>query len=878
MKYFLGLLKFLLIFTIIGILAGMIIGYAGYVYFSKDLPDVTRLKDVRLQTPMQVLSSDGELIATFGEYRRLPLKYEDIPPVVLNAVIATEDSRFYEHFGVDPVGILRALYIAVKTHNFSQGGSTITQQVAKNFFLTPERSIGRKIREMILAIRMEKELSKEEIIALYLNMINFGSRAYGIGSAAYTFYGKEAKDLTLSEAALLAGLPNAPSAYNPIYHPNKALHRRNWVLHRMLNQEFITQAEYEQAVSEPLNVGYFVPKISFSAPYVAEMARQFMYDKFGDSAYTDGYKVYTTITKANQEAANHAMNENIINYDIRHGYRGPEKTLWNSGEKAWNDDEIQKALSSYSCYQEICPAVVIEANPEFAKAKINNGTTITLDRNSIKWARAFINDNQQGPLPTSVSAVVKTGQQIWVKQQNQNWMLSQIPAINGAVVSINPENGEIKALTGGFDYGLSKFNRATQAIRQIGSTIKPFIYSAALNKGLTLATVLNDAPIMRSNAGSEAWRPKNSPPNYAGPLRLRIGLNMSKNVMMVRTIRAIGVDYAANYLERFGFPHDNISRNESLALGSASFTPLQVARAYSVIANGGYLITPYLIDRIEYSEGGVIYQHQPEIACTNCVTESSYSNGNADTANLDNVENVAQSSELDEPEQDKLRADDGILLPKSDIPFKQLINPDGTVNIDKTKQLQSQGPTYAPHVISSENAFLIRDALKSTIWGDRDNQWRGTAWRSRSLGRHDIGGKTGTTNLSKDVWFAGYGPNLLTTVWLGFDDHRRELGKARRDIFNDKSASVSEGGAISAGPIWNDYMKVVLKNVPEKKEIIPPSIISVLIDKKTGLLAPQPNSNAIPEYFIKGTEPTKYATKEVGTKVTDAQGVTSELF
>ena len=238
----------------------MIIGYAGYVYFSKDLPDVTRLKDVRLQTPMQVLSSDGELIATFGEHRRLPLKYEDIPPVVLNAVIATEDSRFYEHFGVDPVGILRALYIAVKTHNFSQGGSTITQQVAKNFFLTPERSIGRKIREMILAIRMEKELSKEEIIALYLNMINFGSRAYGIGSAAYTFYGKEAKDLTLSEAALLAGLPNAPSAYNPIYHPNKALQRRNWVLHRMLNQEFITQAEYEQAVSEPLNVGYFVPK------------------------------------------------------------------------------------------------------------------------------------------------------------------------------------------------------------------------------------------------------------------------------------------------------------------------------------------------------------------------------------------------------------------------------------------------------------------------------------------------------------------------------------------------------------------------------------------------------------------------------------------
>ena len=347
---------------------------------------------------------------------------------------------------------------------------------------------------------------------------------------------------------------------------------------------------------------------------------------------------------------------------------------------------------------------------------------------------------------------------------------------------------------------------------------------------------------------------------------------------MVRTLRAIGVDYAAKYLERFGFPHDNISRNESLALGSASFTPLQVARAYSVIANGGYLITPYLINKIEYSEGDLIYQHQPEIACKDCLIESSYKNENAETANLDNVEKVAQSNEQEEPEQEKLRAEDNMLLPRADIPFRQLINPDGTVNVDKTTISKQDEPTYAPHVISNEVAFLIKDALKSTVWGDRDNQWRGTASRSRSLGRHDIGGKTGTTNLSKDVWFAGFAPHLMTTVWLGFDDHRRELGRARQNIYNDKAPTTGEAGGNLANPIWNNYMQQILKDVPEESEIKPASIISVLIDKKTGLLAPQPNSHSIPEYFIEGTEPTKYATKEVGTKVTDEQGGTAELF
>lgn len=876
---FLRILKFLLKFFAGCVLLGMITAIIGYYHYSQDLPDVTRLKDVRLQTPMQVLSSDGELIATFGERRRIPLKYDDIPPVILNAVIATEDSRFYEHHGVDPIGIIRAMYIAFRNHSFSQGGSTITQQVAKNFFLTPERSLGRKIREMILAIRMEKKLTKQEILALYLNMINFGSRAYGIGSASYTFFGKEPQDLTLSEAALLAGLPNAPSAYNPIYHPEKALLRRNWVLHRMLDQDLITQEQYDSAIDEPLNVGYYVPKIAFSAPYVAEMARQFMFDKFGENAYTDGYKVYTTISRLNQVTATEAIHNHLIDYDIRHGYRGPEKVLWSANEKAWDKAAILKALSNFMCYQEICPAVVTDTTEQEAQALLANGEEITIQYDGVKWARPYISDNRQGAMPKTVSEVLHAGQQIWVKKQDDQWLLSQVPNINAAFVSIQPEDGKIKALIGGFDYNLSKFNRATQAIRQIGSTIKPFIYSAALDKGLTLATILNDAPIMRSNAGSEVWRPKNSPAKYEGPLRLRVGLNKSKNVMMVRTIRAIGIDYAADYLERFGFPHDNISHNESLALGSAAFTPLQVARAYSVIVNGGYLISPYLIERIEYSEGDVIYQHKPEIACNDCLTELSYKTDENSSANLDNVENIAQSSGSEEPETNKLESNDNMILPNINLPFEHLINPDGSVNTETESLIKNEdGPVYAPHVISSENAFLIKDALKTTIWGDRDNQWLGTAWRSKELNRHDIGGKTGTTNLSKDVWFAGFGPKLMTTVWIGFDDHRRQLGRARKNIYNDKSSAFVEAGGNTANPIWNDYMKVVLKDVPQEKELQPSSIISVLIDKKTGLLAQEVNSNSVQEFFIKGTEPTKYPTKEVGTQIIDQHGNTSELF
>lgn len=842
----LKILKFFLKIFFALFICGLIIGIAGYAYYSKDLPDVATLKDVKLQTPMQVLSKDGELIAIFGERRRTPLQYNQIPPQVVNAVIATEDARFNEHFGIDPIGIMRAMYIGVTQHGFSQGGSTITQQVAKNFFLTPEKSIARKVKEMILAIRMEKELSKEEIMTLYLNMINFGSRAYGVGAASYTFFGKTPDQLTVDEAALLAGLPNAPSAFNPIAHPERALTRRNWVLGRMLDQSYITQAEYNEAIKKPLNVSYHEPQIEFSAPYVAEMARQFMYDKFGENAYTDGYKVYTTISKTDQVAANEAVQKHIVDYDIRHGYRGPEKELWQKNETPWNAEQIQAILNKYPCHVGMCPAVVTESNDTQATAVLTDKSNITINFQGMKWARRFISDTRQGASPKKVTDVLKAGQLIWVKKNNDIWELAQIPAVNAALVSLDSDNGAIKAIVGGYDFNLSKFNRATQALRQLGSNIKPFIYTSALEQGLTMATLLNDAPIVRTT-GSVTWRPKNSPPTYAGPLRMRIGLGMSKNVMMVRALRAVGLNYAATYLERFGFPKENISYNESLALGSASFTPLQVARAYSVIVNGGYLIKPYLIERIEYDDrNGVIYQHQPLIACHDC--------DNDDIAigtmpvSLDNVENESNESGNEEPEQANLNPEDNLILPD--------INGENSTNVT---------PKYAPHTVNSGIAFIMKDGLRSIVFGGSD--WNGTAWRVKALGRKDVGGKTGTTNASKDVWFSGFGGNIVTTVWMGFDDHRRELGRTYR----------AEAGAVTANPVWVDYMKVALQDVPIVQDKQPANVVSVTIDQRTGLL-PQSGSKTMSEYFIKGTEPTTYATQEVGTSVTDSQGGTTELF
>jgi len=828
--------------------------YGLYKYIEPQLPDVNTLKDVRLQTPMQVYSAEGDLIAQYGEMRRIPLSLQQVPPEMVKAFIATEDSRFYEHHGVDPIGIFRAASVALVSGHASQGASTITQQLARNFFLSPERSLMRKIKEAFLAIRIEQLLNKDEILELYLNKIYLGYRAYGVGAASQVYFGKPVNELSLSEMATIAGLPKAPSTFNPLYSHSRAVARRNVVLARMLDQHYITQQQYDEARNTPLVSTYHGPKIVFAAPYLSEMVRQEMVKRYGNNAYTDGYKVYTTVTRRLQQSAQEAVQNNVMAYDMRHGYRGPTSVLWKVGEPAWGQAQIVKALKDLPLYGPLHPAVVTHVQSDEATVMMKDGSNVSLTMAGVRWARAFKSDTAQGPTPKSITQVLQPGQQVWVRQVGETWWLGQVPDVNSALVSLDPANGAVRALVGGFDFNQSMFNRATQALRQVGSNIKPFLYTAAMDRGLTLASILNDVPISRWDAGAGAdWRPKNSPPTYDGPIRLRQGLGQSKNVVMVRAMRAMGVDYAAEYLQRFGFPAQNIVHTESLALGAASFTPLQVVRGYSVMANGGFLIDPYFISKIENEQGQTVFEEKPRIACPQCNLPVIYGETKKALAlNAESVENVAPSAQqqnqtVPQPELEQVPA-----------------------------QPQSGGEQlYAPHVINTPLSFLIKSALNSNIFGEPG--WMGTGWRAgRDLKRNDIGGKTGTTNSSKDAWFSGYGPGVVTSVWIGFDDARRDLGRSTLSGAIPDQISGYEGGAKSAQPAWDDFMKVALEGVPVQPLTPPEGIVTVTIDRSTGKLA-NGGGNTRQEYFINGTQPTEYSVHDAGTTIMD-NGESHELF
>ncbi|WNN44644.1 peptidoglycan glycosyltransferase/peptidoglycan DD-transpeptidase MrcA [Winslowiella toletana] len=846
--------KYFLILAVCCILLGAGSVYGLYKYIEPQLPDVNTLKDVRLQTPMQVYSAEGDLIAQYGEKRRVPLTIEQMPPEMVKAFIATEDSRFYEHHGVDPIGIFRAASIALMSGHASQGASTITQQLARNFFLSPERTLMRKIKEAFLAIRIEQLLNKDEILELYLNKIYLGYRAYGVGAAAQVYFGKNVDQLTLSEMAMIAGLPKAPSTFNPLYSHDRAVSRRNVVLARMLDQNYISQSQYNEARNEPLVASYHGPEIVFSAPYLTEMVRQEMIKRYGENAYTDGFKVYTTVTRRLQTAAQESVRNNVMAYDMRHGYRGPSNVLWKAGEAAWDNTEILKTLKALPVYGPLIPAVVTAANNDEATVLMRDGNSVSIGMAGMRWARPFKSDTQQGATPRSVTQVVQPGQQIWVRKVDNDWWLGQVPDVNSALVSLNPKDGAVRALVGGFDFNQSKFNRATQALRQAGSNIKPFLYTAAMDRGLTLASILNDVPISRWDAGAGSdWRPKNSPARYDGPIRLRQGLGESKNVVMVRAMRAMGVDYAAEYLQRFGFPAQNIVHTESLALGSASFTPLQLVRGYAVMANGGFLIDPYFISKIENEQGDVLFEVKPKVACPECNLPVIYGETKKALAmNEDSVENVAVSQE-----------NRNVAVPQP-----QLEQVPGGQPQQDGEQL------YAPHVINTPLSFLIKSALNSNIFGEPG--WMGTGWRAgRDLKRNDIGGKTGTTNSSKDAWFSGYGPGVVTSVWIGFDDHRRDLGRTTASGAIPDQISGYEGGAKSAQPAWDSFMKSALDGVPVEPLTPPEGVVTVNIDRSTGKLANGGNSRA--EYFIDGTQPTEYSVHDVGTTLMD-NGESHELF
>ncbi len=730
-----------------------------YLYLESQLPPVDSLKTVHLQVPLHVYTQDGFLIQEYGEKRRIPLHYEEIPQTLVRAVLATEDQRFFEHPGVDIMGLGRATIRMIKTGTKSQGGSTITMQVARNFFLSRKKTFLRKFNEILLAIKIDRELSKEKILELYLNKIYLGNRAYGVGAAAKVYYGKDLKDLTLAELAMIAGLPQAPSTQNPIVDPIAAKKRRDHVLERLLEEKYITEPQYQAAIKEAITAKYHGANIEVSAPYVAEMIRQSLYDHFGAQAYTKGYNVYTTIKGPLQLAANDVVTANLLAYDLRHGYRGPVARARLIDMKT--PKSIHKLLAPYPFIANMQAALILKVEDKEVSGITGQGQNFTIDWPGLSWARPALKKGWVGKAPSSAKQILKMGDIIYLRQQNEHWQLAQIPQVEAALVALNPNNGSLEALVGGFSFQKSKFNRATQSERQPGSSFKPFIYAAALNKGYSLATIVNDAPVVVDDPSqANLWRPHNVNLSFNGPTRLKDALVHSRNLVSIRVLDDIGFDYAIDFLTQFGFRKQRLPKALSLALGSLTVSPLDLTAAYAVFANGGYKIEPYLIDHITDNDGKILLQAKPSLVCDDC-----------DIAKMD-------------------------------------------------------PSTLAPRVISADIAFLMNSALKDVIQ-------QGTARAAISLNRHDIAGKTGTTNEQIDAWFAGFNRNLVVTTWVGFDSPQ----------------SLHEYAANLALPMWIDFMKIALNKLPEVELAQPENVVAVPIDPLTGLLAKYKKANAIIEYF-----------------------------
>lgn len=613
------LLKFGLVLGLLGGIAATIAAVTAYYYIKPNLPDIEELRTIQLQVPLRVYSEDRKLIAEFGEKRRSPATFEELPERMIQAFTAAEDAAFFSHPGVDIRGLARAGVSLALTGQRKQGGSTITMQVARNFYLTRKKTYLRKLYEIFLALDIEQKLSKQEILALYLNKIYLGHRAYGVGAAARVYYGKTLAELDLPEIAMIAGLPKAPSAYNPLSNPPRALSRRNYVLGRMLELGYISAEEYAQAAAAPISAKRYKPDLEVEAPYVAEMVRSEMLDRYGEEAYTGGFEVYTTISGPAQTAANEGLRNALLAYTERHGYHGP----LDQGEVPPSEAEIEERLAEHPSAGGLVPGMVLSTGEKSATLHVANQGRTDISWEGLKWARTYIDTNRRGAAPKRAADILAPGDIVYVRRLQQEdgepiWRLSQLPRVSGALVSLRPGDGSLLALVGGFDYYSSKFNRATQAQRQPGSGFKPFIYSAALEKGFTPASLINDAPVVFNDKSLEgAWRPENYSGKFFGPTRLRYALTKSRNLVSIRLLRNIGIEYAVEYASRFGFDPEELPHNLSLALGSANVTPLQMAGAYAALANGGFLTQPHLISRIDRN-GEEVFRAEPLRACPDC--------------------------------------------------------------------------------------------------------------------------------------------------------------------------------------------------------------------------------------------------------------------
>jgi penicillin-binding protein 1A len=772
-----------------------------YQYLHPSLPDVSTIKDIRLRVPLRVYSRDGKLIAQFGEERRIPLAFDAIPNQMINAVLAAEDDNFFQHGGVDYPGLIRATARHLLSGEKSEGGSTITMQLARGLFLSPEKSYRRKLIEIFTTFRIEQELTKQEILALYLNKMFLGQRAYGIGAAAEVYFGKTVEQLTLPEISLIAGTFRLPSRDNPVANADFARQRRAYVLRRMREKEFITQDQYDIALNAPVESRLHGPSVEVEAPYVAEMARVELFNRLGTEAYTAGYEAVTTLDSRLQTAAVRALRAGLIEYDQRHGYRGPAgRVQLPAGAR---EQEYSQALEEYSPRGGLVPALILSVDEKSAVAFTRTNGRISLAWPAISWARAPLPDGSIGPQLQRAADVLAPNDVVYVAQEvSGNWRMAQVPDVQGAFVAVDPKDGAIAALSGGFDYYASNYNRAVQAKRQPGSAFKPFLYSAALEQGFTPATMVNDAPLVIEDPTLEgSWRPQNVTREFRGPMRLREALVRSRNLVSIRVMNTLGPAYATQYIERFGFPKDSLPRNLSLALGTASVSPLEMASAYAIFANGGFRVEPYYLDRIVSPDGKTIYEAQPRIACPDCAqppTAPAIVSGGTEGGG---------EAPIRAPSNDEMRWGAETYL---------------------------QDDRLAPPAISPQNDFLMTDMMSDVIR-------RGTATRALQLKRTDLAGKTGTTNDRRDTWFCGFNAGLVATAWVGFDQER--------------SLGPGEEGGRTALPMWVYFMAEALKGVPEQRRPAPPGLVSMRISADTGLAARPGDPNAIFETFMAGHLP-----------------------
>jgi penicillin-binding protein 1A len=786
----------LLAFAAVSLLGLLALGTL-YVVVSSKLPDVQSLRTVELQEPMYVYARDGRLMALFGETRRYPVDIAEVPEQQKQAFIAIEDNSFYRHHGIDFKGIARAVWLLATTDDKRvPGGSTITQQVARQFFLSSEYSYTRKLAEMMLAMKMERELSKDEIFQLYLNKSFFGNRAYGIGAAAEFYYGKKLGELSLDEMATLAGIPKFPSSGNPVSNPGRARIRRDYVLQRMRELGFIDRAQEAAAQAAPMHASPHEIPIEVDAPYVAEMVRREMIARFGGDVLIRGYHVTTTIDPVLQAAAQDAVHDGLVTYDHRHGWRKAEQHF----DLAADEDAATAAarLHGIPAQGGLLPAIVLRSGNGSADVVLADTSMITLDAASSRWTGR------------SPSALVARGDLVRVRRMDKpvagndagkadgnadaaakpavapSWQLDQLPQAQAALVSLNPENGALRALVGGFSFAGNKFNRATQARRQPGSSFKPFLYAAAMERGFNPASIVLDAPVVFKDRRGHIWRPQNDNGNFAGPMRLREALVQSRNLVSVRLLDAIGIDYARKYISHFGIDEALLPPNLSMSLGTASLPPLMIARGYATFPNGGFRITPWFIDEVRDRDGKLIFKEKPPTACPACAIGST-------TAGTVQAANVVAGFDLG---------------PGGSAPAPKPGTDSSTAKPVAKPAALPADTVLAPRAIDARVAYQLVSMMRDVVQ-------RGTGTAAKVLGREDVAGKTGSTNDHRDAWFSGFGGDIVTTVWVGRDDFR--------------SLGYREYGGKAALPIWIDYMRVALEDRPIASNDPPEGMVKVAV-------------------------------------------------